>query len=109
VIFWGSQIAKRPGGGARSGNRSPGYQAGEPDAAPDGYIKVLDFGLGRNAGAGLGEGELAGTLGYMSPEAILQRPITAASDIFSLGIVLYELASGTVHPDFTRRIGTYAD
>src|SRR4051812_27117231 len=31
----------------------------------------------------------------MSPEEVLQRPITAASDIFSLGIVLYELASGT--------------
>src|SRR5215472_17614580 len=33
-------------------------------------------------------GLTAGTLGYMSPEELLQRPITAASDIFSLGIVL---------------------
>ena len=63
---------------------------------PDGYIKVLDFGLARQAGADRAEDQFpAGTLGYMSPEEVLQRPITAASDIFSLGIVLYELASGT--------------
>lgn len=31
----------------------------------------------------------------MSPEQILQRPITPASDVFSQGVVLYELASGT--------------
>ena len=63
---------------------------------PDGYVKVLDFGLARQAGADRADDELAaGTLGYMSPEEVLQRPITAASDIFSLGIVLYELASGT--------------
>ena len=63
---------------------------------PDGYIKVLDFGLARRAGVDRADDELAlGTLGYMSPEEIEQRPITAASDIFSLGVVLYELASGT--------------
>jgi hypothetical protein len=63
---------------------------------PDGYIKVPDFGVARQAGTDRAEDELAvGTLGYMSPEEVLQRPITAASDIFSLGIVLYELASGT--------------
>jgi serine/threonine protein kinase len=63
---------------------------------PDGYIKVLDFGLARRAGVDRADDELAlGTLGYMSPEEIEQGPITAASDIFSLGVVLYELASGT--------------
>jgi len=63
---------------------------------PDGYVKVLDFGLARQAGSGRVYDELVeGTLGYMSPEEVLQRPITAASDIFSLGIVLYELTSGT--------------
>jgi hypothetical protein len=63
---------------------------------PDGYIKVLDFGLARQAGSDRADGELpVGTVGYMSPEEVMQRPITAASDIFSLGVVLYELASGT--------------
>lgn len=63
---------------------------------PDGYIKVLDFGLARLAGAERADDELAlGTLGYMSPEEIEQRPITAASDVYSLRVVLYELASGT--------------
>src|SRR5262249_32832492 len=62
---------------------------------PDGYIKVLDFGLARQAGVDRADGGIEGTLGYMSPEEVLQRPITAASDIFSLGILLDELASGT--------------
>ena len=63
---------------------------------PDGYVKVLDFGLARQVGAERADGGIGtGTLGYMSPEEVLQRPITAASDIFSLGMVLYELASGT--------------
>lgn len=38
-----------------------------------------------------------GTLQYMSPEHLLGRPITAQSDIFALGLVLYELATGH-HP-----------
>jgi serine/threonine protein kinase/WD40 repeat protein len=62
----------------------------------DGYIKVLDFGLARRVGIDRADDELAlGTLGYMSPEEIEQGPITSASDIYSLGVVLYELASGT--------------
>ena len=40
---------------------------------------------------------LAGTLNYMSPEQTRAEPATSASDVFSLGLVLYELATGT-HP-----------
>jgi len=65
---------------------------------PDGYVKVLDFGAAAQIGAG---DDLAGipigTLGYMSPEQIQGRPLTGASDVFSLGVVLTELASGH-HP-----------
>ncbi|HKE23486.1 MAG TPA: protein kinase [Bryobacteraceae bacterium] len=65
---------------------------------PDGYLKVLDFG----AAAQIGEdddlvGIPIGTLGYMSPEQIQGKPLTGASDVFSLGVVLNELASGR-HP-----------
>jgi serine/threonine protein kinase len=65
---------------------------------PDGYVKVLDFGAATQIGTG---DDLAGipigTLGYMSPEQIQGKPLTGASDVFSLGVVLTELASGH-HP-----------
>jgi Tol biopolymer transport system component len=65
---------------------------------PDGYVKVLDFGAAAQIGAG---DDLAGipigTLGYMSPEQLQGKLLTDASDVFSLGVVLTELASGR-HP-----------
>ena len=75
---------------------------------PDGYVKVLDFGLVRllpaPAGSGTAPGEgvtdpgtLLGTARYMSPEQARAEPVDAATDIFSLGLVLYELATGR-HP-----------
>ena len=65
---------------------------------PDGYVKVLDFGAAAQIGT---DDDLAGipigTLGYMSPEQIQGKPLTGATDVFSLGVVLTELASGR-HP-----------
>jgi serine/threonine protein kinase len=96
VALWGRQIAHALAAAHAGGIVHRDIKPENLMLRPDGYIKVLDFGLARQAGAERAEGELAaGTLGYMSPEEILRRPITAASDIFSLGVVLYELASGT--------------
>jgi Tol biopolymer transport system component len=65
---------------------------------PDGYIKVLDFGAAAQMGSGDDLGGIPiGTLGYMSPEQIQGQQLTGASDVFSLGVVLTELASGH-HP-----------
>ena len=69
-------------------------------------IKLLDFGLAKQA-PGLGpddvtiqaaltaEGQISGTLQYMSPEQLQGKKADARSDIFSFGCVLYEMLSGT--------------
>jgi len=65
-------------------------------------IRVLDFGLAFLAAhdGSLGrltqEGILGGTPAYMSPEQAQAEPLTAATDIYSLGCVLYEMAAGEV-------------
>jgi Tol biopolymer transport system component len=65
----------------------------------DGYVKILDFGLARNVSGGRrsSAGLAIGTLRYMSPEQTRVETLTGASDVFSTGLVLYELATG-IHP-----------
>jgi serine/threonine protein kinase len=65
---------------------------------PDGLVKILDFGIARDvADQDSLDSIPLGTLGYMSPEQIGGGTLTRATDIFSLGVVLYELAAGA-HP-----------
>jgi serine/threonine protein kinase/predicted ATPase len=74
----------------------------------DGYVKVLDFGLARLVPASpvqaddetakrTNPGTVLGTMRYMSPEQARGDEVTSATDIFSLGLVLYELVTGK-HP-----------
>ena len=62
----------------------------------DGYAKVLDFGSGSQSGeTSVGaHGPVFGTLRYMSPEQARSESLTPASDIFSFGLLLFELAAG---------------
>lgn len=76
----------------------------------DGLVKILDFGLAlfksdsglrldasavtRTSDNLVADDGLAGTIPYMSPEQVLGKPLDVRSDIFSLGIVLYEMATG---------------
>lgn len=64
----------------------------------DGFVKVLDFGLARDLSIVTSHTALAaGTLRYMAPEQARGEAPSAPSDVFALGLVLYELATG-IHP-----------
>ena len=107
AIDWGRQAA---------GALAAAHQAGilHRDIKPENImlvqdtVKLLDFGLARHEGpmgpepsamgaSGTISGTLSGTLLYMPPEILLGENATSASDVFSLGAVLYELAGG-LHP-----------
>ncbi|MFH1130526.1 MAG: protein kinase [Pseudomonadota bacterium] len=62
----------------------------------DGEVKLVDFGIAKAAGKGskTQAGILKGKFGYMSPEQVRGLPLDRRSDIFSVGIVLYELITG---------------
>jgi hypothetical protein len=59
-----------------------------------GKVRLTDFGLASEAAAGGGTGEPAGTPAYMAPELLSGKPATVQSDIYALGLVLYEVFSG---------------
>ncbi len=66
--------------------------------ADDGRVKLLDFGVAKVSGEKLTRtGQVLGTLEYMSPEQVSARAVEPATDIWSLGLVLYETATGR-HP-----------
>ncbi len=62
----------------------------------DGGVKLLDFGIAKSAAqAGhTSTGQVKGKISYMSPEQIRARPLTARSDLWSLGVVLWESVAG---------------
>jgi serine/threonine-protein kinase len=62
--------------------------------ADDGRIKVGDFGLARAISTSTSTGALIGTVAYLSPELVLGRQADARSDIYSVGIMLYEMITG---------------
>jgi serine/threonine protein kinase/tetratricopeptide (TPR) repeat protein len=63
---------------------------------PEGSVKILDFGLAKLIGESTltHPGQVVGSAAYMSPEQIQGLPVDQRSDLFSLGVVLYEMATG---------------
>ncbi len=68
----------------------------------NGEVKVTDFGIARLISREK-EGRIIGTLGYMSPEQITGRFVDEASDIFAVGVVLYEMLTGK-NPFYARTL-----
>ncbi|QCB98173.1 serine/threonine-protein kinase [Arthrobacter sp. PAMC25564] len=62
--------------------------------ADDGGIKLGDFGLARAISTSTSTGTLIGTVAYLSPELVLGKQADARSDIYSVGIMLYEMITG---------------
>ena len=64
---------------------------------PDGNIKVMDFGIARAKNSSLTtDNSVLGTAHYVSPEQSTGKPLGPTTDIYSLGIVMYEAATGRV-------------
>jgi len=108
VVDYATQIAR---GLAAAHHKGIVHRDLKPEnlfATSDGRIKILDFGLAKlqpPAGnrsalteaptqAETGAGVVVGTAGYMSPEQVRGQPTDPRSDIFSLGSILYEMATG---------------
>ncbi|GIL14641.1 MAG: hypothetical protein BroJett038_33610 [Chloroflexota bacterium] len=74
----------------------------------DGSVKVMDFGLAVNyrhsASVAVVEG-VAGTLAYMAPEMFAENPASVQSDLYAVGVILYELFAGR-HPYNTKNVAS---
>jgi eukaryotic-like serine/threonine-protein kinase len=96
---------RRTGGCARRRDHPSRYQPSNVIITPRGHAVVLDFGVAKRVSfpeptsedhtvEPTHTGVVMGTVQYMSPEQALGRPVDFRSDIFSLGVVLYEMATG---------------
>jgi eukaryotic-like serine/threonine-protein kinase len=102
VARYGSQIAEALAHAHDHGIVHRDLKSGNVMVTPDGRVKVLDFGIATSVGAPANDettmdptwgAGTAGTLGYMAPEVLNGEPATALSDIWSLGVLLYEMSA----------------
>jgi len=106
VLRYGLQLAEALGHAHERSVVHRDFKSANVILTPEGRAKVLDFGLAKRVtGEELDEvtrsqasltqpGALVGTLAYMPPEQLRGQPADARSDIWALGVVLYEMATG---------------
>jgi serine/threonine-protein kinase len=91
---WAGQVASALGVAHRKGVIHGDVKPANMLITNDGRVKLMDFGMARLASHDTGATPLLGTPAYWCPEQIVGKPQDARSDLFSLGVVLYEMVTG---------------
>jgi serine/threonine protein kinase len=91
---WAADLASALGCAHRCGIIHGDVKPANIMVTEDGHVKLSDFGIARFATQVSGSGRIMGTPAYLAPEQILGQPHSTKSDLFSLGIVLYQMLTG---------------
>lgn len=98
IILLGSQVARVLDYAHQHGIVHRDIKPSNIILSPDGQIKITDFGIAHIEDPAAAQqtraGEVLGTPAYMSPEQVLGNPVDGRSDVYSLGVILYELSTG---------------